>query len=479
MSLKLSLCIVFFLGSCAVSASESSNSSALNPPGQRAAVQTSVARQDRTADAIDALLQRALRKRPLAGVSVSIERDNEIIFERGYGYANIKEGIPASATTVYRIGSVTKQFTAVAILQLAESKKISLDAPITDILPNYPMQGKTISVRHLLGHTSGVKSYTELESWKASDTVNKTTDEMIALFKDLPLDFDPGDVFSYSNSGYFLLGAIIEKVSGMTYQSYLQANVFGPAELLSTSYCDEEEFGQGIARGYKRSGGQLSPADSLSMTQPFSAGALCSTTQDLVRWRRALNQKVLLNAESSRLLETSGSLRDGSETGYGFGFFVGTLGQHTRVFHGGSINGFSAQVAYYPSDGLSVVILSNTEGAGVSSLEEEIVRKVLDIPELKLLRLALPTQEMNQYVGDYSHSALGKLSVTIVDGILHSKLASQPAMPLLYQGNSEFVPDLSVLGAKIDPTIRVRFQPGSVFITQHGMTVQLKRTGED
>ena len=225
-------------------------------------------------DAIDLIVKETLAKGKMAGVSIAISQGAEVLFEQGYGYEHIQEKIEASSKTVYQIGSVTKQFTAVAILKLAEDGKLSLSDPVTKHIPSYPMHGKTITILNLLTHTSGIKSYTSIDSWRKEMSKNKSPQEMLTIFKDLPLEFEPGTQFSYSNSGYFLLGAIVEAVTNLTYANYMETEVFSPAGLKYTHYCTPEKAVTNRALGYQLSPNGLILDSSLSMTQPYSAGAI-------------------------------------------------------------------------------------------------------------------------------------------------------------------------------------------------------------
>lgn len=431
---------------------------------------------------IDSLATRALADGPIAGITVAVSRGGNVLHSNGYGYADLENDVQATPLTVYRIGSVTKQFTAVAIMQLVESGRLALDAPLTDVLPSYPMHGKTITVRQLLGHTSGIKSYTEVEDWRESDMLDKSTTEMLALFKDLPLESEPGEAFSYSNSGYFLLGVIIEKLASVPYATYLAEHVLKPASLADTQYCSENTIVKHRAQGYRRVASKFRNDAPLSMTQPYAAGALCSTAGDLNRWRAALLDGTLLTSESLKRMESSGSLNDGRNSGYGFGVFLGELGEHPMVSHGGGINGFASHTSYYPDDDVAISILSNTEGANVSALEKQIARLVLDVPEPTVEDLPLPAKSIASYVGTYVLEGLGELKVTAKGEKLYSQLSSQPELRLLYQGTHEFVPDLTPLGVEPDPNIRLRFAfteskvARSVTVKQGGMNVELLRS---
>src|SRR5690348_4828479 len=219
---------------------------------------TSAGAQDARAQAtralvryVDSVATAAVAEHRTAGVSVAVVKNGRTILSKGYGFADLENDVPATPETVYRIGSVTKQFTAAAIMRLMEQGKLSLDDTLQKFLPNFPTQGNRVTVRHLLNHTSGIKSYTSLgPKWARVMRIDLATDSLVALFANEPFDFKPGDAWLYDNSGYFLLGMIIEKVSGKPYGKYLKDEIFTPLGLKSTIYCDQAPLIKHRAQGY-------------------------------------------------------------------------------------------------------------------------------------------------------------------------------------------------------------------------------------
>jgi CubicO group peptidase (beta-lactamase class C family) len=189
----------------------------------------------------------------VAALSIGVQRGGDVLLTRGYGLADIENDVPATAETVYRIGSITKQFTAAAVMQLVQAGEIGLGDLITDHLPDYPMQGHEVTIRHLLTHTSGIKSYTSMESWRPKMRLDLTDEELVAIFGPEPFDFAPGERYLYNNSGYYLLGVIIGEASGEPYQEYLNAHLFGTLDLAGSFYCDERPI-------FPRDGGLWSQA---------------------------------------------------------------------------------------------------------------------------------------------------------------------------------------------------------------------------
>src|SRR5688572_8973342 len=208
---------------------------------------------------IDSVATAAVAEQRTAGVSVAVVKNGRTVLAKGYGFADLENDVPATPETVYRIGSVTKQFTAAGIMRLMEQGKLSLDDTLQKFLPDFPTQGNRVTVRHLLNHTSGIRSYTSLgPKWQRVMRLDLAPDSMVALFANEPFDFKPGDAYRYNNSGYFLLGVIIEKLSGKPYGQYLQDEFFTPLGLKSTVYCDQAPIIKRRAQGYTpRPGGQF------------------------------------------------------------------------------------------------------------------------------------------------------------------------------------------------------------------------------
>jgi len=325
-------------------------------------------------EVVDSMANEAVESGSTPGLSVGVADGDEILLAKGYGLADVELSVPASAKTVYRIGSITKQFTAAAILLLAEDDGLALDDPITDFLPDYPSEGAAITVRHLLNHTSGIKSFTNMPSYRKEMRKDVSHEEIIDRFKDVPLNFAPGEKFRYCNSGYYLLGVILEKASGESYADFLQERLFRPLSLESTCYDTQARIIPNRARGYSRTGNEFRNTAYVSMTQPFSAGALASTVEDLITWQRGLVGGKLLTADSHQSMTTQGKLNDGRHTNYGLGLFVRKFDGHTALRHGGGIKGFRSDLTYLPEIDHTIVVLANCESARPEKLSDRIAR---------------------------------------------------------------------------------------------------------
>jgi CubicO group peptidase (beta-lactamase class C family) len=389
---------------------------------------------------IDAIVTQAMAEGPIAGMSVAVARGGRVVHAKGYGVADVENQLPASADTIYQVGSITKQFTAAAVMQLVEQGKVRLNAPITAYVRDYPTRGHNVTVESLLNHTSGVRNFTTLRSWWRTMTVEMTPEEIVGVFRDEPFDFSPGTAFSYSNSGYILLGLLIERVSGKPFGGYLNENLFAPLDLGSTSYCDHRALVRDRARGYKVVDGAFVNADSVSPSQAYAAGAVCSNALDLVTWSRALSNGRAVSAKSYARMIAPGALTDGSRLEYGYGLAVGYLEQHHRIGHVGGTLGFAGQIANYDEDGLTIVVLSNTEGARVAGVESDIARLMLGLGDREVKDILLAPEELESYAGTYDLQ-LGAVTIAPAKGRLElvvSVPGIEGRLVLLNQGQNVF-----------------------------------------
>jgi CubicO group peptidase (beta-lactamase class C family) len=295
-------------------------------------------------------------------------------------------------------------------------------------------------VRHLLNHTSGIKSYTSLgPKWARVVRLDLAPDSLVALFANEPFDFKPGDAWAYDNSGYFLLGMIIEKLSGKSYGQYVQDEFFTPLGLKSTIYCDQAPLIKHRAQGYAtQPGGKFINAEPLSMTQPYAAGSLCSTVNDLAAWTLALSSGKVVSLASYKQMSTPGTLNDGKPLVYGFGLGTGVLAGHRQVSHNGGINGFISELHHYPDDSLVTVVLTNTGALAAVQLERLIARRALGIKDLPAV--PVDASALERLVGAY---AVGSTSIRVFveNGRLRVQQQGNPAFGLKHIGGGRFVRD--------------------------------------
>lgn len=337
------------------------------------------------------------------GATALIVRNGETVLRKGYGLANLELGVPMQPDMVLELGSVTKQFTSAAILMLQERGQLSVTDEITKYLPDFPTHGQKITLDHLLTHVSGIPSYTGLPEWSSQLRQDITVDQLIALFRDKPLEFAPGEKWSYNNSAYVLLGAVIEKVSGKTYEDFIEQEIFAPLGMKRSSYANLREIVPGRAAGYDKEGDKYLNTQYLSMSQPYSAGALISNVDDLALWDQALANGRLLKKESLDRMFTPVKLNSGQTTKYAYGWAVWDF-QGTRIIeHGGDIFGFSSVVTRVPSERLLVVVLTNNpfQEPRPETVALRIAAKSLGKPLEERKAVALDPQSLDEYVGVY------------------------------------------------------------------------------
>lgn len=342
--------------------------------------------QDKAAK-IDALLQQYVANRQFNG-TVLVAEHGKVIFKKGYGMANMEWNIPNAPDTKFRLGSITKQFTAMLILQLVEKGKLKLNGKITDYLPDYPKaNGDKITIHHLLTHTSGIPNYTNVPRFFETLARTPYTPQVFTKeFSNLPLDFEPGSKFNYSNSGYFLLGVIIEKVTGKSYADLLKETILTPAQLQDTGYDLFSPILHKRAAGYEKQRGTYVNAPYLDMSIPYAAGSMYSTVEDLYRWDQILYTDKLLSASLKTAMFTPflGSYEEGF--GYAYGWIVGKTKVGTQkdsllvIEHGGGINGFNTLISRLPQDKQLVVLLNNTGGAPLSGIRKNILNILYNQP---------------------------------------------------------------------------------------------------
>jgi CubicO group peptidase (beta-lactamase class C family) len=316
--------------------------------------------EGRLAD-VDRYLRDEVRRERIPGLSVAVLRKDRVLLARGYGFADVENRVPATDSTIYQSGSLGKQFTAALILQLADSGSFRLDDPIRRFLPEGPAAWDSISVRHLLTHTSGIPDYTDSLVDLRRDY---TEDELVRLAAGLPLQFRPGDRWSYSNTGYVLLGAIIHRVSGSFYGDLLRERVFGPLGMRTARVISEAAIVPNRADGYRLVDGTLEHQEWVSPTLNTTAdGSLYLTVHDLARWVRGLDTGQVLGAASLEAAWTPVRLNNGGSFPYGFGWMLDRLRGRPHVGHTGSWQGFRTSLQRFPEAGLTVIVLANLEQA--------------------------------------------------------------------------------------------------------------------
>jgi len=372
-----------------------------------------------------------------AGASVLVMKEGKVLYARGFGLASRELKVPNAPDLVYRIGSVTKHFTAAAIMTLVEDGKVALDAPVSRYLEGLPEAWRPVTVQQLLTHTSGIPSYTDQPEYglhMREDLPGLKLLETLVWTK--PLDFAPGTQWHYNNSGYYLLGLIVEKVSGKSYAEYLQARFFGPLGLSRIRYGTETEFIPGMASGY---GGDGNPSPYLSMTQPYAAGSLVSTPEDLARWTVALHGGKVVKPESLRLMTTPVRTSDGKEHPYGFGLMFRESQGHRLIGHGGGINGFTCYLEADPTSQCVAVVLNNTDGplVGGEYLSRRLLALAAGTPIVEPSGVAVPADKLVRLVGSYQHEGFQR-TITFEQGRLKSQVGGGTGYELVPTSETTF-----------------------------------------
>ncbi len=387
------------------------------------------------------------------GVALLVARGDQLLYKGARGMASIELGVPLAADQSFRIGSVTKQFGAAALLKLIDEGRAKLDDPLVKYLPQYP-GGDKITLAQLLNHSSGVKSYTGIAGYMHNPIRRElSTEQLVAEFKDQPVDFAPGQGWAYNNSGYVLVGAVVEAISGKPWHRYVDEALLRPQGIGSVRYPGEDGLIKGMVQGYSgaaRDGYKV--AGLLSMTQPHAAGALVSDLDGLWRWNQALHGGKLLTAESYQRMITPEGTAIKSTMRYGYGLGVDRLRGEVMLQHGGGIHGFVSSLNYLPASQTTVVALRNSDGPGLAM--DLLVRKLgafaigASYPELKPVQAS--ASELSSAEGEYSLDAKTKRSLSVQGGVLTSTRSGGRAMVLIPVGKDLFAFENSVARLKIE-----------------------------
>ena len=320
---------------------------------------------------IDTDVRAALSASHTQGATILIVRDDAVVFTRSYGLRDVERSSPADEHTRYEIGSITKQFTAAAILQLKEAGKIDLDAPVATYLPFAPHAGE-LTVRQLLTHTSGLADYTDAPNFDTLAATPATFDRVLSQIAGKPLGFTPGSAFAYSNTNYLALGRIIERASGQTWEAYVQQHLFLPAGMRESATMAQEDRLADMARGYVYAHGRAAASKPISESWASSAGGIVSTVDDLRLWGEALSSGRIISTSDYELLTSPARLAGGSTTAYGFGLKVDRFEGQPRIWHDGNTNGFDGSDQFFPSQGVRIIVLTNTLAGGSDAIVEHV-----------------------------------------------------------------------------------------------------------
>lgn len=386
------------------------------------------------------------------GAAVLVARDGTIVFDKGYGWAQLESHVPVTTDTRFRIGSITKQFTSAAILKLAEDRKLSIDDPLSKFIPDWP-RGTEVKLRHLLTHSSGIHNFTSKAGYYEHVTEPISLEDLVASFKHDPFDFSPGEKYSYDNSGYVLLGYIVEKVTGQSYTSYLQKTFFDPLGMTSTGVYHKGLPTRGEAFGYSYTNGIAVRAPDWDMSKVAGAGAIYSTAHDLYKWNEALFNHRVLSDSSLKTAFTVGQLKLDDPThpevvGYGCGWTRDVLNGSTEISHGGEIWGFGSYLLRLPKYKLTVIVLLNC-APHLPDLQQwvlarEIARRVMgaELPNdgtKKIFKIA--PADLVQIVGKYDMGGGTVMTVTTVTNRAFAQITGRPRFEIFPESDRNyFVP---------------------------------------
>ena len=305
------------------------------------------------------------------GASFLISRNGKILYKKALGLSNLELNVPMHTENVFQIASMTKQFTAIAILILEEKGKLKVTDEITKFLPNYPTQGHKITIHHLLTHTSGIKDFTRVRGLNTIAQKNQTPSQMIAFFKNESMDFAPGKKFKYNNSGYLILGAIIENITGQTYADFIEEHIFKKLGMNSSYYASHQKIIKNRASGYHKRVHYVNNGK-INFSVPYASGSLMSTVADLFTWQEALKNNLLIGKETTKKAFTNYTLSNGEKVQYGYGWHLKANNGVSSREHGGHIFGFKSMGVYLPDSDIYVVGLTNCDCNSPTQITREI-----------------------------------------------------------------------------------------------------------
>jgi D-alanyl-D-alanine carboxypeptidase len=412
------------------------------------------------ASKIDEIAETALKEGPIAGLSIAVRQGGRTLVEKGYGWANVELKAPARADTVYHVDSISKHMTSAGVLKLAEEGKLSLDDELSRWVPGFSTGGRRVTIRQLLSHTSGIKSYTSIPRFDSMERLDVSPDDLLALVAAEPFDFEPGASWRYDNSGFYLAGLVIEKASGLSYAGFMRDRIFRPLELGSVVCMDTAAILPGRSSGYVLEKGALANAIPISWKPVFAGGAVCSTAGDLVKFEEALEAGRLVSRESVQAMRRPTRLPGGVEIDYGLGTRRGSLDGHAMFGHTGSGGGFTTVLLRFPADDLTLAVLVNTEArVGARKIGLRIARAVLGLSERDLPAVPLPMEQVSSFAGRFDSDG-GPVEVFVAGDQLRARFPGAPpdGLPAVYAGDDRFLAGPGTLVKMVRVNGRVEWQ---------------------
>jgi CubicO group peptidase (beta-lactamase class C family) len=402
--------------------------------------------------------------------TVLVAKDGKTLFSNGYGFANAEHGVLNNVDTKFRLGSITKQFTAVAVLQLEEQGKLKVSDPMCSYVANCPESWKPITLHHLLTHTSGLFNFTSDPEYPAKIMLPSPPAKTLEKIRDKPLRFEPGARFEYSNSGYLALAIVVEKASGESYPAYMTKHVFQPAGMNDSGHDDHRPVLKNRATGYEGMGPGLRHAAYHDMTIPIGAGDLYSTAADLVRWDRALEGDKLLKAPARTKLFTP------EKSNYAYGWIVTKTHNRASQMHGGGIDGFSTVITRFPEERLVVIALSNNTSPLTVKIGRDLAAIFLgekfEMPKVRTA-ITLPAETLERCVGKFALAPGAVMSITREGGQMYAQLTGQGKIEIFAESPTSFFP--RVVDALITFEIGADGKAASLTLHQNGRDMPAPR----
>ncbi len=396
----------------------------------------------------DELVETYARQKRFSG-AVLVAKGDKVLLKKAYGLANVELDVPNQPDTKFQIASLTKQFTALAIMQLEERGLLSLNDPISKYLPDYPKTvADKVTIHHLLSHTGGLYSFFDEEPNPSRFRQKMSLEQVISLFKDKPLEYEPGSKFKYSDSGYVLLTAILEKISKTTWDRYLEENIFRPLGMKQTGYRSGEMILKNRASGYDASGKELQNAEPIDISAASGAGALYSTVGDLYLWDRSLYTEKLARKRTLQKLFTP------VKNNYGYGWLIDEQAGHKRTWHNGGYPGYNSNITRLVNDDICIVVLANRFPSSADAIARDLAAILLgqpyQLPEPPKEIVAVSKEVLDTYVGDYQLASGTQFSLSRENDKLFITLAGQPKLELYPESETAFM--LKVVDARIEFT---------------------------
>lgn len=372
------------------------------------------------------------------GVTALVSRNGQIIYKKAFGMANLELNTPMQVDNVFWVASIGKQFTAVAILQLMEQGKLNLQDEITKFIPDYPTKGHKITIEHLLTHTSGIHNFSGMKDPEKKLALDCTPNEVIDFFKNLPMRFTPGTKWEYSNSGYFILGYIIEVITGKPYSEYLEDNFFKPLGMTNSLYANDTRIIKNRVGAYSHGDNGFENSKSRNVTHVYSAGAIQSTVEDFFKWHQAVHTYKLVKKENLDMAFRRYKLTDGTETDYGYGWRLGNVYASPSIWHGGLITGFGTMEVYLPKEDVFVAVFSNCDCIYPKDIATRLAALTTGRPN-EYKEISVDNTILKECTGVYENQNGQQRIITVSDSKLFSQLGRGPKTNLkAYQKDKYF-----------------------------------------